>query len=170
MKDAVVLRTTLSEMGHAQPPTPIQVDNSTACGIANTNIKLQRSKAIDMRFYWVRDRVDQQQFTVFWKPGKTNLADYVTEHHTGKHYQLMGPIYLHMANYMHQIRHIQASLIQTHCKGVLIPRLPRDHSPARLASGRLTGAPDILACMPFCKPITTFCSPQQANLTCRLII
>ena len=55
MKEATALRTTLEEMGHPQPPTPVQVDNSTACGIANDNIKLQRSRAIDMRFYWVRD-------------------------------------------------------------------------------------------------------------------
>ena len=53
MKEATILRTTLQEMGHPQPPTPIQVDNSTASGIANDNIKIQRSKAIDMRFYWV---------------------------------------------------------------------------------------------------------------------
>ena len=33
-----------------QPATPIQVDNSIAAGIANNNIKIQRSKAIDMRF------------------------------------------------------------------------------------------------------------------------
>jgi len=65
MKEATILRTILKEMGHPQPPTPIQVDNSTACGIANNNIKLQRSKAIDMRFYWVRDRVDQNQFHVY---------------------------------------------------------------------------------------------------------
>ena len=55
MKEAVIFRTILHKMGHPQPPTPIQVDNLTAAGIANDNIKLQRSKAIDMRFYWVRD-------------------------------------------------------------------------------------------------------------------
>ena len=35
MKEAVALRTALEKMGHPQPPTPTQVDNSTACGIAN---------------------------------------------------------------------------------------------------------------------------------------
>ena len=38
MKEAAALRTTLEEMGHPQPPTPIQVDNSTANGIANDTI------------------------------------------------------------------------------------------------------------------------------------
>ena len=37
-------------MSHPQQPTPIQVDNSTAVGIANKSIKQKRSKAMDMRF------------------------------------------------------------------------------------------------------------------------
>ena len=32
MKEAAALRTTLEEMGHPQPPTPIQVDNSQPMG------------------------------------------------------------------------------------------------------------------------------------------
>jgi hypothetical protein len=50
-KEAAWLRTTLINMGHAQPPTPIQTDNSCAAGIANGTVKQRRSKAIDMRFY-----------------------------------------------------------------------------------------------------------------------
>ena len=38
-QDAVPIRTTLDEMNHPQPPTPIQVDNATAVGIANRTIK-----------------------------------------------------------------------------------------------------------------------------------
>eukprot|EP00957_Ditylum_brightwellii_P092234 7021488-Ditylum_brightwellii.AAC.1 len=51
-KDAVALRTMLQELGHQQPVTPIQVDNSVAHGIVNSNIQQQKSKAIDMCFYW----------------------------------------------------------------------------------------------------------------------
>eukprot|EP00957_Ditylum_brightwellii_P071872 5462733-Ditylum_brightwellii.AAC.1 len=61
-KEAVALRTTLQELGHQQPVTPIQVDNSVAHGIVNSNIWQQTSKAIDMHFYWVKDRVKQGQF------------------------------------------------------------------------------------------------------------
>jgi hypothetical protein len=78
-KHATILRTTLEEMGHPQPATPVQTDNSMACGIANDNIKQQRSRAIDMRFYWVRDRVNQGQFHIYWGPGKLNLADYYSK-------------------------------------------------------------------------------------------
>ena len=38
-KEAVMLRMTLEEMGHPQPPTPIQVDNSTTHGFVNETIK-----------------------------------------------------------------------------------------------------------------------------------
>ena len=48
-KEAVPVRIVLEEMGHPQPPTPIQVDNSTAVGFCNDSIKDRRSKAIDMR-------------------------------------------------------------------------------------------------------------------------
>jgi hypothetical protein len=43
-------------MGHPQPSTPIQVDNTTAVGFANDTMKQKRPKAIDMRFYWVKCR------------------------------------------------------------------------------------------------------------------
>jgi hypothetical protein len=47
-KEACPIRITLEEMGHTQPPTIIQTDNSTAAGIANDYVKQKRSKAIDM--------------------------------------------------------------------------------------------------------------------------
>ena len=43
-QEAVPIRTLLSELGHPQPATPIQVDNSTAGGFSNDTIKQKRSK------------------------------------------------------------------------------------------------------------------------------
>jgi hypothetical protein len=54
-KVAAPLRVMLEEMGHLQLPTPIQTDNSKAYGILNNKLNQKRSKAMDMRFYWVRD-------------------------------------------------------------------------------------------------------------------
>jgi hypothetical protein len=81
-------------MGHPQPPTPIQVDNSTAAGIANQTVKQRRSKSNDMKFYWIQDRILQDQFRVFWNKGLLNLADYFTKHHPIKHHQDMRKVYL----------------------------------------------------------------------------
>ena len=77
-KEATPLQTNLAELGHPQPPTPVLVDNSTAVGLANDTLTQRRSHAIDMRFYWVRDHVNQQQYHVYWAPAHHNLVDYVT--------------------------------------------------------------------------------------------
>jgi len=93
-QQATILRTTLMELGHPQPPTPMQADNSTATGIANDTLKQRRSKAMDMRFYWIRDRIHQGHFLVYWRPGILNLGDYFTKHHPTKHHRDMRPVYL----------------------------------------------------------------------------
>jgi hypothetical protein len=49
-KERAVLRTTLEELGHKQPPTSVETDNTTATGYINGAIKQKRTKAMDMRF------------------------------------------------------------------------------------------------------------------------
>jgi hypothetical protein len=34
---------------------------------------------LDMQFHWLRDRIDQGQFSVLFVPGKKNLADFFTK-------------------------------------------------------------------------------------------
>jgi hypothetical protein len=102
-KEAVPLRTSLAEMGHPQPPTPVNVDNSTTVGFANTNMKQKKSKSMDMRFYWIQDRVKQRQFNIQWRPGATNLADYFTKHHSPSHHRRLRPTYLHVLNCLRSI-------------------------------------------------------------------
>ena len=80
-QEAVSIRTLLRDLWHPQPATPIQVDNSTTNGFANDTIKKKQSKAIDTRFYWIRDRTSQGQFLIYWQPGITNLGNYHTKHH-----------------------------------------------------------------------------------------
>ena len=85
-KEATPIRTTLEELGHPQPPTPVLVDNSIAVSLANDTVTQRCSCAINMHFYWVRDHVDQNQFHVYWAPAHLNLADYFTKHHTPSHH------------------------------------------------------------------------------------
>jgi len=87
-REACPIRVALEELGHPQGPTPMEVDNSAAVGFANGTIKHKRSKAIDMRFHWVRDRVRQGQFHIYWIPGKQNeMADYLSKHHPTSHHR-----------------------------------------------------------------------------------
>jgi hypothetical protein len=94
-KEVAVLRTTLEELGHTQPPTPMETDNTTATGYSNGTIKQKRTKAMDMRFYWIKDRVKQGQFHIYWGPGYQNLVDYFTKHHSLAHHKRIRNVYIH---------------------------------------------------------------------------
>jgi hypothetical protein len=98
------VRVTLTELGHTQPPTPLRTDNSTAYGIVNEAIKQKRSKAMDMRYHWMTDRVHQKQFVVYWRPGRKNLGDYHTKHHSAQHHKDMRHLILHDANSLQVLR------------------------------------------------------------------
>ena len=47
--------------------------------MANDIVKLIKSKTVDMRFHWIRDRISQGQFRVVWRKGANNLADFFTK-------------------------------------------------------------------------------------------
>jgi hypothetical protein len=53
-------------LGHKQPPTPLETDNTTATGYINGTIEQKRTKAMDMLFYWIKDPVKQGQFKIYW--------------------------------------------------------------------------------------------------------
>ena len=55
-REAVYIRIILEEMGHKQPPTPIQTDNAMAEGVINKKVQPKRTNAMDMRFHWLCDR------------------------------------------------------------------------------------------------------------------
>jgi hypothetical protein len=94
-KEGIVLRTTLEELGHNQPPTQMETDSTTVTGYSNGIIKQKRTKAIDMRFYWIKDRVKQGQFDIYWGPGFKKLVDYFTKHHSSAHHKRICDVYIH---------------------------------------------------------------------------
>jgi hypothetical protein len=61
-KEACALHAYLTKLSQPQPPAPIQIDNSTAAGIANDSIKQKCSKAMDMHFYWIQTRSTEANF------------------------------------------------------------------------------------------------------------
>ena len=92
-REAVHTRNILEEMGHPQPPTPIQTDNSTANKVVKNKVQPKRTKPMGMRFYWLRYRMAQKQFCFHWRPGTSNLTDYWTKHHSGVHHKISGGKY-----------------------------------------------------------------------------
>jgi hypothetical protein len=98
------LRVTLTELGHIQSPTPLRTDNYTAFGILNETIKQKISRAMDMRYHWLTDRVRQKQFDIYWRPGRENLGDYHTKHHSAQHHKDMRGLILHQAKNLQVLR------------------------------------------------------------------
>jgi hypothetical protein len=114
-QEAIPQRQLLAEMGHPQPPTPIQIDNTTALGVVNNNV-LKKLKAMDMRFHWLRCRQNQKQFRTYWRAGSTNLGDYVTKHHPAIHHQTIRPLYL--------TSQTKLATLKRHVTGIITKMIP----------------------------------------------
>ena len=97
-KNIIVLRRALHALGHPQKPTPLKTDNATADGFVHNNIHQRKSKAWDMRYYWLRDKETQKQIKIYWKRGKDetdpNKADYHTKHHYTVYHRGIRPNYV----------------------------------------------------------------------------
>jgi hypothetical protein len=81
------------------------------------NIQPQRTKAMDMRYQWLRCREAQRQFQFFWRPGPNDRADYWTKHHCTahhieKHPEILTPKIVLDALYAHQRNGRQLSHLQ----------------------------------------------------------
>jgi len=111
-REAVPMRHLLIEMGHPQPPTPIQVDNTTALGVINQTIQPKRTKAMDMCLHWLRCRTTQKQFRTYWREGKTNRGDYTTKHHSTIHHKVTRPIFLTPPSTLAKFRAKATSIIR----------------------------------------------------------
>jgi hypothetical protein len=96
-KEAKIIRLTLEELGHPQPLTPIHCDNSTTVGIVNNTVKRQKSRSMEMRYFWLLDGHINKLFDFQYHPGLENLADYPSKAHPGGHHLSVRPLYVHMA-------------------------------------------------------------------------
>jgi hypothetical protein len=125
-------------------------DSSTAMGITSDYIKQKCSKAMDMHFYWIRDRVRQGQFIIHWQRGATNQGDYWTKNHPVKHNVKMRPHVLH-TDKSNRYAPLADNPPQTTGKpspnageGVLIPNDARAHHlKAPVTSRRRTSIPPL---------------------------
>ena len=84
---ATSMRMSLADTGHLQPPTPVATETTVAKSIVNGTVKRKIYQAIDMRFYWVRDRIQLNHFRIFREEVKKNLVEYVTKHHPIWHHR-----------------------------------------------------------------------------------
>ncbi len=133
----IIFLLTLAEMGHPQPQTLVHCNNATAVGITNNTMKRQWSQSMNMRFFWVGDKVAQEMYKLRWHPCQENLADYQSKHHAMSHHIKVRPWYLHMENSPRFLPRAQKPSTLKGCVGTLddgyvcilpLPRGPRIQS------------------------------------------
>ena len=90
-RKAVPMRNILKELGHPQPRTPMQTDNTAAQAVVTNNVQSKCTKAMDMCFHWLRDRVAQKQFRIFWRHGPNNRGDHWTKHFAAPRHRSIRP-------------------------------------------------------------------------------
>jgi hypothetical protein len=74
------LALTLTNLGHPQQSPPLLfVDNECAISLATSSVRPKKSKSIDMRVDWLKERVSQQFLRLVFLPGLINPADFFTK-------------------------------------------------------------------------------------------
>ena len=63
-KESKIMRLILRELGHPQPPTHRHCDNATETGIVNGTVKIQRSRSMEMRYFYICDIVKHKEAQV----------------------------------------------------------------------------------------------------------
>jgi hypothetical protein len=95
---------------------------------------MKRSKAMDMRFHWTQDKVTQGTYSVTWKQGKGNAADYFTKSHPPAHHKAIRSTYLDV---QYERDHLPPS-----SKGVLMQPVMMDPSSQSMDTKMMSGDRD----------------------------
>ncbi len=63
-KEGMIFQMTLKKLGHPQPKTQVYCNNATAVGMANNTVKKQHLQSMEMRYFWVCDKIAQDPYSV----------------------------------------------------------------------------------------------------------
>ena len=124
-REAVPARQSLNEMGHHQPRTPMQTDNTYVHSVVTNNEQPKCTKAMDMRFHWLRYRDAQDQFQYYWMLGSQNWADYWTKHFPASHHKNMRPELLTPARHIEDLQRRRMNAV----RAVELAQVIADSSP-----------------------------------------
>jgi hypothetical protein len=103
---------------------------------------------MEMRYFWVCDKVAQDACAIKWHLGQENLADYQSKHHIGTHHQAVCPWYLHhdnsplllpRASKPSSLKGCVGTLPEGYVRNVPLPRVPKI---LRARSHQVTKIPD----------------------------
>jgi hypothetical protein len=81
VQEAIHLRSLLGDLGYWQrEPTPIHEDNQACIAMSsNPAINHKRSKHIDIRYHFTRERVESEEIKLVYVPTEHQLADLLTK-------------------------------------------------------------------------------------------
>ena len=60
-------------------PTKVFIDNQSARQLATNSVHHQRSKHIDIKYHWIRDKVAAQEIELVYVPTTKQRADFLTK-------------------------------------------------------------------------------------------
>ena len=61
-----------------------------------TNVKLNHSKTIDLRYHWIRDQVSLGKLIIIWRHGGCNKADFFTKPSPVAKFNEVKPFLVHL--------------------------------------------------------------------------
>ena len=91
---AIIIQRALQALCHCQAPTEVKTDNSTAASFVHSTMRSKRSKTWDMRWNWLREKIQQAYFKIRWEKGASNKADYFSKHHPLSHHRQVRSDYI----------------------------------------------------------------------------
>ena len=89
----------------------MQTYNSAAHSVVTNNMQPKRTKAMDMRLYWIWSPDTQDQFRYYWRLGSQNWADYWTKHFPASHHINMRPEFLTPASHIEDLKRRQTKAV-----------------------------------------------------------
>ena len=102
----------LEELGHPQTIITLRADNSTTETFSNSTLKEKKSKAWDIHLYWIKYRMNNKEFHIYWYAEAEIFTDYFTKYISPTYHQAIRPTYILKNNHM--------NTTELHRRGVLI--------------------------------------------------
>ena len=78
-RHACWLRSFISELGYSLPPTPLCADNQGSIFLASNPAHDRRTKHIDIRYHFIREKVEDGVIKIYHVPSGAQLADALTK-------------------------------------------------------------------------------------------
>ena len=79
IRQLIWIRSLLGEIGFEIPTVPLCGDNQGSLFMAQNPITESRSKHIDIKFHFIRQKIQEKIIQLYYEPTETNVADMLTK-------------------------------------------------------------------------------------------